>query len=63
VKIDTTYVVPRHDHNPMEPHAATAAWDGRTMTLWDKTHWTQNVAAAFGMMKPGCASCQSRLIS
>jgi xanthine dehydrogenase YagR molybdenum-binding subunit len=53
VKLDQSYVMPRHNQNPMEPHATIAAWDGEMLTLWDKTQWTQNcraaVAAAFGI--------------
>lgn len=53
VKIDATYVMPRENNNPMEPHACVAAWEGDELTLWDKTQWTQNdaaaVAAAFGI--------------
>jgi xanthine dehydrogenase YagR molybdenum-binding subunit len=53
VKIDRTYVMPRENNNPMEPHACIAAWKRDELTLWDKTQWTQNdadaVAAAFGI--------------
>ena len=27
-QVDQTYVIPREHHNPMELHAAIAAWDG-----------------------------------
>ena len=53
IRIDQTYVMPRQNQNPMEPHTCTASWDGDQLTLWDKTQWTQNcaqaVACAFGI--------------
>jgi xanthine dehydrogenase YagR molybdenum-binding subunit len=45
IKVDQTYVIPRENHNPIELHATTAAWDGDRLTLWDKTQWVKNVAA------------------
>src|SRR6266566_714144 len=44
VKVDQTYVIPRENHNPIEMHATIAAWDGDSLTLWDKTQWVHNVA-------------------
>jgi xanthine dehydrogenase YagR molybdenum-binding subunit len=53
VKVDQTYVHPRENHNPIELHAAIAAWDGDRLTMWDKSQWVGNVAdeiaAVFGM--------------
>ena len=53
VKVDTTYVIPRENHNPMELHATVAAWDGDRLTLWDKTQFVDGVAgeiaAVFGL--------------
>jgi xanthine dehydrogenase YagR molybdenum-binding subunit len=40
IKIDQTYTTPVEHHNPMEPHAAIAAWEGDTLTLY---HSTQGV--------------------
>jgi xanthine dehydrogenase YagR molybdenum-binding subunit len=38
VKIERTYTMPDRHHNPMEPHATLAAWDGDgTLTLYDST--------------------------
>jgi xanthine dehydrogenase YagR molybdenum-binding subunit len=52
-KIDQTYVIPRENHNPIEMHATIAAWDGNSLTLWDKTQWVHNtadeIAAVFGI--------------
>jgi xanthine dehydrogenase YagR molybdenum-binding subunit len=53
IKIDAVYRIPREQHNPMEPHATIARWDGDGLTLWDKTQWVTNVqvelAAIFGL--------------
>lgn len=34
VQLDATYVTPDQSHAMMEPHASTAAWQGRKLTLW-----------------------------
>jgi xanthine dehydrogenase YagR molybdenum-binding subunit len=53
VKVDSSYVIPRENHNPIEMHATIAAWDGDRLTLWDKTQWVHNaaaeIAAVFGI--------------
>ncbi|GAB2849295.1 xanthine dehydrogenase family protein molybdopterin-binding subunit [Pseudoduganella ginsengisoli] len=41
VRIDTVYMTPMENHNPMEPHATIAAWAGGQLTLHDAT---QNVS-------------------
>jgi xanthine dehydrogenase YagR molybdenum-binding subunit len=55
VKIDNVYVTPNEHHNPMEPHATIAAWDGDTLTLYDATQGVfatrSRVADAFGIPK------------
>ncbi len=51
--IDLTYTTPRHNHNAIEPHAVTLAWDGDELTVHDasqgvKGHaWT--LAQVFGI--------------
>lgn len=40
VTINADYHIPIEHHNPMEPHAAIAVWDGDQLTVFDKT---QNV--------------------
>jgi xanthine dehydrogenase YagR molybdenum-binding subunit len=37
VRIDAHYTTPVEHHNPMEPHATIAAWDGNRLTLYDAT--------------------------
>ncbi|GEC09195.1 carbon-monoxide dehydrogenase large subunit [Streptomyces spinoverrucosus] len=39
VRMDLTYRMARNHHNPMEPHATIARWDGNRLTVWDKTQW------------------------
>ncbi len=53
VKVEATYSHPDEHHNAMELHTTVAAWDGKKLTLYDKTQWVDNVqqqvAAAFGI--------------
>jgi xanthine dehydrogenase YagR molybdenum-binding subunit len=37
VKIEQTYSTPMENHNPMEPHATTAVWNGDKLTVYDST--------------------------
>lgn len=39
VKLEATYTTPIEHHNPMEPSASTAAWDGDSLTIYDATQW------------------------
>ncbi|SDI83135.1 xanthine dehydrogenase family protein molybdopterin-binding subunit [Paraburkholderia phenazinium] len=53
VHIDAVYTTPIEHHNPMEPHATMAHWDGPQLTLYDATQGvsgTRNaVAKALGV--------------
>ncbi|MFE7566800.1 xanthine dehydrogenase family protein molybdopterin-binding subunit [Streptomyces sp. NPDC057539] len=54
VRMEMMYRLARNHHNPMEPHATIARWDGDRLTVWDKTQWvidgTQTeLAAVFGI--------------
>ena len=54
VRLELTYRTARNHHNPMEPHATIARWDGDRLTVWDKTQWVvggtqQELAAVFGI--------------
>jgi len=55
VKMDATYVTPIEHHNPMEPHATIAAWDGDRLTVWTATQGISGVqstlAGQFGIDK------------
>jgi xanthine dehydrogenase YagR molybdenum-binding subunit len=43
VSIEATYTTPVEHHNPMEPHATVAAWDGDHLTLYDATQYVSGV--------------------
>lgn len=53
VKVDEIYEIARENHNPMEPHATVAAWNGNRLTLWSKSQFVVNeqaeIAAIFGL--------------
>jgi xanthine dehydrogenase YagR molybdenum-binding subunit len=53
VAIEATYDMARENHNPMEPHATVASWDGNHLTLWSKSQYLVNesaeIAAIFGL--------------
>lgn len=36
-RLDAVYTTPYEHHNPMEPHATVARWDGPNLTLYDAT--------------------------
>lgn len=50
VKIDQRFVVPTEHHNPLEPHATIAVWNGNKLTLYDKSQWVQNVQRHAALM-------------
>lgn len=37
VKMNETYETPVYHHNPMEPHATIAEWNGEQLTIYDST--------------------------
>ncbi len=57
VKISSTYTLPRHFHNPMEPHASIANWDPqlKAFTIYDKIQGVNNsqeyICGVFGLKK------------
>ena len=38
-RLDETYTTPIEHHNPMEPSATVAIWEGDDLTLFDATQW------------------------
>ena len=52
-RIDAIYQTPMENHNPMEPHATIAMWDGDRLTLFDSTQGIfgarSRVAGLFGL--------------
>ena len=53
VTIDQVYTTPKQNHNPMEPHATLAQWDGEKLTVHDATQYIsgvkQTLAKTFGI--------------
>jgi xanthine dehydrogenase YagR molybdenum-binding subunit len=53
VKVEAEYRIPIEHHNPMEPHAAIAFWQGDKLTIFDKTQEVYMVrthlASSFGV--------------
>ncbi|MBK4738449.1 xanthine dehydrogenase family protein molybdopterin-binding subunit [Noviherbaspirillum pedocola] len=43
VTVNQTYVTPFEHHNPMEPHATIAHWEGDHLTLYDSTQYIHGV--------------------
>jgi xanthine dehydrogenase YagR molybdenum-binding subunit len=43
VTIEKTYVTPIQFHNPMEPHATIAWWEGEKLTVYDATQYISGV--------------------
>jgi xanthine dehydrogenase YagR molybdenum-binding subunit len=52
-KVDATYRTPRQNHNAIEPHAVTLAWDGDELIVHDCTqgvaHTAWSLAQIFGI--------------
>lgn len=53
VKVDHLYTTPVEHHNPMEPHATIARWDGEMLTMYDANQGTSaaraRIAEVFGL--------------
>jgi xanthine dehydrogenase YagR molybdenum-binding subunit len=53
VTVDQTYTTAQNNHNPIEPHATIAAWDGDKLTVHDATQFVFGVrhelATRFGL--------------
>jgi xanthine dehydrogenase YagR molybdenum-binding subunit len=52
-RVDLRYTTPRHNHNPIEPHAATLAWEGDHLRIHDTvqavSHEAWTIAQVFGI--------------
>jgi xanthine dehydrogenase YagR molybdenum-binding subunit len=55
VRVEAIYVTPVEHHNPMEPHATIAKWDGDKLTVWTATQGISGaqatLATLFGLDK------------
>jgi xanthine dehydrogenase YagR molybdenum-binding subunit len=53
VTIEQTYTTPVQNHNPMEPHATIAGWEGDKLSVYDATQGItgvrQNLVSTFGL--------------
>jgi xanthine dehydrogenase YagR molybdenum-binding subunit len=53
VKVDAAYSTPRHNHNAIEPHAATVMWTGDELVVHDASqgvsHSAWSLAQIFGL--------------
>src|SRR5450631_553622 len=61
-KIDHVYRTPRHNHNAIEPHAATIIWNGDELTIHDTTQMVTGQAATIADVF-GLKAEQVRVIS
>lgn len=43
VVLDQTYTTPLQNHNPLEPHATIAMWEGEKLTVFDSTQGVNGV--------------------
>ena len=46
VTVDETYLTPLQVHNPLEPHATIAWWEGEKLNLYDSTQYISGVQQA-----------------
>jgi xanthine dehydrogenase YagR molybdenum-binding subunit len=61
-KVDHVYRTPRHNHNAIEPHAATIIWNGDELTIHDTTQMVTSQAATIADVF-GLRAEQVRVIS
>ena len=50
VVVDETYVTPIQYHNPMEPHATIAWWDGDKLNVYEATQYISGVQSALAKL-------------
>jgi xanthine dehydrogenase YagR molybdenum-binding subunit len=62
VKFGETYTTPVYHHNPMEPHATIAEWNGDQVTIYDSTQSVNGSRSAIAQML-GLLPDKVRLIS
>ncbi|MFF7969808.1 molybdopterin cofactor-binding domain-containing protein [Streptomyces sp. NPDC007905] len=62
VVVDVEYTTPEEHHNPMEPHAATARWDGGRLEVIDSNQgatWVVGELANLFSLDPGSVRVRS----
>jgi xanthine dehydrogenase YagR molybdenum-binding subunit len=50
VKVDATYLTPRHNHNAIELHGVTVAWQGEVLRIHDASQLVAHTAWSIGKM-------------
>jgi xanthine dehydrogenase YagR molybdenum-binding subunit len=64
VKVEAEYRIPIEHHNPMEPHAAIAFWEGDKLTIFDKTQGVygvrEHLASSFGVRRKKTSASSRR---
>ena len=62
-RVEAAYTTPFQHHNPMEPHATLASWDGERLSIEDSTQYVAGVrktlARTFGIAPDAC-TCARR---
>lgn len=58
VKVEAEYRIPINHHNPIEPHAAIALWQGDQLTIFDKTQEVFGVQKHLAEHSRGVAICR-----
>ena len=49
VRVEETYTTPTENHNPIEPAATTAVWEGEKLTVYDSTQYIFGSRAALSI--------------
>ncbi len=49
-QVDNVYTTPRYNHNAIELHATTAAWNGNKLTVYDASQFVRGVADSLAKM-------------
>lgn len=65
VVVDAEYTTPEEHHNPLEPHAATARWEGGRLEVVDTNQgsgWVQSELAGMFALDPGSVRVRSEHI-
>ncbi|HEY6430709.1 MAG TPA: xanthine dehydrogenase family protein molybdopterin-binding subunit [Acetobacteraceae bacterium] len=50
VQLEATYTTPIENHNPMEPHATLAQWNGTKLTVWHSTQGISGTQTSFAAL-------------
>ncbi len=48
--VEQTYITPIQNHNPMEPHATIAWWDGDKLSVYDATQYISGVKTSLAKL-------------